>query len=211
MAALGAIPLRSRGSLPARILGWATALASGLMLGVAYALMTTALDRGAMEGGLGALAGIAGIAVVRSLVDPANTFRLGTVHAIPEGVAIGVATAVGMPFGLMMAAALGVHNIPEGTVTSNGLMQRGHRLFPATLLAVAANVNQILFAVAAFMAVQAVPALLPWTLGFAVGALIHLVFAELLPQSYREAGRTSIALVTIAALAILVLVHDGAP
>ncbi len=80
----------------------------------------------------------------------------------------------------------------------------------ATLLAVAANVNQVAFALAAFLAVSTVPVLLPWTLGFAFGALLYLVMVELLPNSYREAGRTSIALVTIVAMGIVVLLHDGA-
>lgn len=210
MASLGALPLQSGRPTPTRFLGWATALASGIMLGVAYALMTVALDRGAMQSGFGALAGIASVAALRAVVDPANAFRLGAIHAIPEGVAIGVATAVGVPFGLMMATSFAVHNIPEGTYTIAGLLERGRRLSAAALLAVAANLNQVIFAVLAFLAVQAAPALLPWTLGFAVGALLHLVMAELLPESYRDAGRTSIALVTIVAVAILVLLHDGA-
>ena len=208
MAALGALPFRSVRPFPTQILGWATALASGIMLGVAYALMTVALERNATASGLGALAGIAAVATVRALVDSSNAFRSGAVHAIPEGVAIGVAAAVGMPFGLMMAASLAVHNIPEGTVTVAGLLARGRRLAAATMLAVVANLNQVLFAILAFLAVQTAPGLLPWTLGFAVGALLHLVMAELLPHSYREAGRTSIALVTIVAVAILVLLHN---
>jgi len=53
--------------------------------------------------------------------------------------------------------------------------------------------------------VAAAPAVLPWAVGFAVGALIYLVLAELLPESYRQAGRTSIALATILAMGIVVL------
>jgi ZIP family zinc transporter len=209
MASLGALPLASNRAVPLRLLGWATALASGLMLGVAYALMTVALDRGAAQAGFGAVAGIAGVAAARARIGAANAFRLGSVHAIPEGVAIGVAMAVSVPFGLMMAATLAVHNVPEGTVAITSL-RRGRGLALSTLLAVVANVNQIVFGVIAFAAVHGAPALLPWLLGVAVGALLHLVMAELLPASYQGAGRTSIALVTIVAVAILVLLHDGA-
>jgi zinc transporter ZupT len=46
---------------------------------------------------------------------------------------------------------------------------------------------------------------LPWALGFAVGGLIYLVMAELLPECYRQAGRRTIALVTIVAMGIVVL------
>jgi ZIP family zinc transporter len=209
MAALGALPLQSGRAVPRRTIGWATALAAGLMIGVAYALMTVALDRGAIQSGVGALAGIAGVAAARARLHAGNAFQLGSVHAIPEGAAIGGAMAVSVPFGLMMAATLAVHNIPEGTVTIASL-RPARGLGMSTLLAVVANVNQIVFGIAAFAAVQAAPALLPWLLGFSVGALLHLVFAELLPASYQAAGRTSIALVTIVAVAIVVLLHDGA-
>lgn len=209
MAALGALPLQPGRAVPIRTIGWATALAAGLMIGVAYALLTVALDRGAMQAGLGALAGIAGVTAARARIHPGNAFQLGSVHAIPEGAAIGAAMAVSPPFGLTMAATLAVHNIPEGTVTIASL-RRARGLGVSTLLAVVANMNQIVFALAAFAAVQEAPALLPWVLGFAVGALLHLVFAELLPVSYQDAGRTSIALVTIVAVAIVVLLHDGA-
>ncbi len=54
------------------------------------------------------------------------------------------------------------------------------------------------------MLVGAVPAVLPWAIGFAVGSLIYLVLAELLPESYRQAGHTSIALVTLVTMGIVV-------
>jgi zinc transporter ZupT len=45
-------------------------------------------------------------------------------------------------------------------------------------------------------------------LGFAAGALVYLVMAELLPECYRQAGPTSIALVTIVAMGIVVLLSS---
>jgi ZIP family zinc transporter len=209
MAALGALPLQSGRAVPVRTIGWATALAAGLMIGVAYALLTVGLDRGATQTGVGALAGIAGVAAARAGIHPGNAFSLGSVHAIPEGVAIGAAMAVSLPFGVTMAATLALHNIPEGTVTI-ATLRPGRGLPLSTLLAVAANLNQILFGIATFALAQWAPATLPWLLGVAVGALLHLVAAELLPASYQAAGRTSIALVTIVAVAIVVLLHDGA-
>ena len=51
------------------------------------------------------------------------------------------------------------------------------------------------------------PLLLPWALGFAMGALVYLVMVEPLPESYRQAGNTSIALVTSVAMGIVVLLN----
>jgi len=66
-------------------------------------------------------------------------------------------------------------------------------------------------AVATFAVVAAAPAVLPWALGFAVGALIYLVMVELLPESYRQAGATTIGLVTVLAMGVVVLVGGFGP
>ena len=57
---------------------------------------------------------------------------------------------------------------------------------------------------------QNLPVVLPWALGFAVGALTYLVLVELLPESYRQAGHTSIALVALVAMGIVVLLRGPA-
>ncbi len=180
------------------------------MLGVAYALMSSGLERGAVASGLGALVGIGGVVAAHAATKRPDAIRLGAIHAVPEGVAIGVAMAVGLPFGAAMALALAVHNVPEATVAIAGLTERGRSLSRATLLAVAVNAGQVVFAIAAFAVVAVAPAALAWGLGAAVGALVYLVMAELLPDSYRGAGRTSIALVAIVAVGMVVLLHDRA-
>jgi ZIP family zinc transporter len=65
--------------------------------------------------------------------------------------------------------------------------------------------------VVTYALIAAAPSLLPWAVGFAVGALVYLVMAELLPEAYRQAGRTSIALATILAMAIVVLLDTLRP
>jgi zinc transporter ZupT len=50
-----------------------------------------------------------------------------------------------------------------------------------------------------------------WALGFAVGSLVYLVMVQLLPESYRQAGQTTIALVTIVSMGIVVLLGGAAP
>ena len=47
------------------------------------------------------------------------------------------------------------------------------------------------------------PEVLPWAVGFSTGALIYLVVAELLPESYERVGTTTIALVTVAAMGVV--------
>jgi zinc transporter ZupT len=220
-AALGVIPVAWRGSVPLAWIGWSNALASGLMLGVAYSLMVTGLEQAAIWGGVGALLGIAFVHLshaatgtaemdLNRLDEPSPEYGfqvilVNALHAAHEGVAIGVGMAVSLPFGILMALALAVHNIPEAAIQTTIVTKRGARLRDAAALAVVTNVNQILLAIVSFSVLEAAPGLLPWAVGFAVGALIYLVMVELLPESYREAGHTSIAVVTVVAMGMVVL------
>jgi zinc transporter ZupT len=136
---------------------------------------------------------------------------INALHSAPEGIAIGVAMLISLPFGVFMALAIGVHNIPEATILCAIHTSRGVRLAEAAGLSVAANALQALLAVFTFAVVGAAPALLPWALGFAVGALVYLVMVELLPESYGQAGHTTIALVTVVSMGIVVLLGGLAP
>lgn len=227
-SALGAVPAAlfgtgRRRALPTAWIGWANALAAGMMLGAAYALAVAGLTGPAVPAALGAALGVLFIfATHRALGtgagpldagrpdDPTygyKIFLVNALHSASEGVAIGAAMAVDLRFGIFLALAIAVHNVPESTVLCSVLAARGVRLGVAGGLAVTADLGQVLLAVAVFAVVSAAPAALPWALGFATGALVHLVLVELLPESYREAGHTSIALVASVAMGIVVLLQ----
>lgn len=225
VAALGVVPQAIMGRVSTPALGWGNALASGLMLGVAYSLTTLQPDTEILMGAGGAVVGMFFVRITHVFggvedldlnelgeLDPAYGYQLflvNTLHAAYEGVAIGVAMLVSVPFGIAMVGALAVHNIPEAMIFTAVLRERGVRLLHAAVLAVATNLNQVLLAVVTFSVLDALPALLPWTLGFAFGALVYLVLDELLPESYRQAGHTSIALVTLVAMGIVVALGGG--
>lgn len=219
-ALLGVVPRSLRRTLPLAFLGWSNALAAGLMLGVAYALLAQGLDDAVGEVAGGTVAGVLFVRLAHLTAgtgelelnrledtEPAYGYQVvlvNTLHGAYEGVAIGVAMLLSLPFGISMAAALAVHNIPEAAVLTSILGGRGVRTHHAAGLAVATNVNQVLVSVVIFSVVGALPALFPWALGFAVGALLYALFSELLPESYEQAGHTSIALVALTAMSIVV-------
>ncbi len=225
VAGLGALPLLVKKPLPVAWIGWSNALAAGMMLGAAYALMIGGIDRLPAAAALGAVLGIGFVSwthVVSGAGDlPLNRLNetspeygyrvllVNTLHSAAEGVAIGCAMVVSLSFGAFMALAIAAHNVPEGTVLSAILTTRGVKLTDAAGLAVATNVSQVLLAIVSFALIGAAPGLLPWALGFAVGSLVCLVLVDLLPECYRQAGSTSIALVTIVAMGILVLLVGG--
>jgi zinc transporter ZupT len=226
MGGLGAAPLLVRQRLPITAIGWSNALAAGLMLGVAYALMVLGLEPAPELGAAGALLGILFISWTHAVSGTADldlnrledtepeygyqVLLVHTLHSAAEGIAIGVAMTVSLRFGVFTALAIAVHNVPEGTVLSAILTSRGVRLSQAAGLAVVANVSQILLAIVSFALVSAAPTLFPWALGFAAGAMVYLVLVDLLPECYRQAGSRTIGLVTIVAMGIVVLLaSDG--
>jgi len=220
---LGALPLAGRTRLHIERIGWANALAAGLMLGAAYALSSSGVESGPVLSTAGALLGIIysywthRVSGTEDLdlnrlseSDPVYGYKillLNTLHSASEGVAIGVAMVASLPFGIFLALAIAVHNVPEATVLCEVLRGGGVRRGVATGLALASNIGQILLAVVTFAVVSAAPGTLPAVLGFAAGALIYLVLVELLPESYRQAGPTSIAIVTTVAMGVLVLLY----
>jgi len=140
-----------------------------------------------------------------------QVFLVNTLHAAYEGVAIGTAMIVSLPFGIATALALAVHNVPEAMVFTTILRERGVRVSHCAFLAVATQLNQVLLGVVTFAVVAALPGLAPWTSGFAVGSLLYLVLVELLPESYRQAGHTSIALVTLVSMGMVLALGGGVP
>lgn len=112
------------------------------------------------------------------------------IHSIPEGIAIGVGFATGdLGFGIMMALAISVHNIPEGIAISLPLHNRGVSTKKCAGISVLSSLPQPLLAVPSALAVHFFDPLLPAGLGFAAGAMIYLVVAEMLPEAMEKGGK----------------------
>ena len=113
------------------------------------------------------------------------------IHSIPEGIAIGVGFATGnLQFGLIMAMAITVHNIPEGIAVSLPLKADGVSTPKCALIAILTSVPQPLMAVPAALLTWFFAPLLPIGLGFAGGAMLYLVFDDLIPESLKDGGQT---------------------
>lgn len=225
-SALAVVPLAVKQRVPTTWIGWSNALAAGVMLGAAYVLTVsdTLVPESRPAPWIGALGALAGILFIRwthtalraseldlNRVDdigPVYGYRvllIGTLHSASEGVAIGVAMAVDIRLGVVMAVAIALHNIPEALILGAVLRRLDLKLGEVAGVATAANLSQVLLSVVAFAIVQAMPSTLPFVLGFAAGALLKLVLVELLPEAYREAGHTSIAVVSSLAMSLVVL------
>ena len=108
-------------------------------------------------------------------------------HNVPEGMTIGASYAMeDAVFGsssLILAILIGLHNIPEGMAVSVPLISGGMKKYRAVLITAATGIPTILGALLGFWLGEIGPLGLTLSLGFASGAMLYVVFGEILPQS----------------------------
>lgn len=109
-------------------------------------------------------------------------------HNIPEGMTIGASFAVSSDLmwgtGMIMAVLIGLHNIPEGMAVAVPLISGGTGRVRATLLTAACGLPAVLGAWLGFWLGDIGPLGLTMSLGFASGAMLYVVFGEIMPESY---------------------------
>ena len=109
-------------------------------------------------------------------------------HNVPEGMTIGASYAAGdsVTLGraaLVLAVIIGLHNIPEGMAVSVPLISGGMPKWKAVLITAASGIPTILGALLGYVLGEIGPMGLTASLGFASGAMLYVVFGEILPQS----------------------------
>ena len=108
-------------------------------------------------------------------------------HNVPEGMTIGASYASdnGVMGGaaLILAVLIGLHNIPEGMAVSVPLISGGMPKWKAVLITACSGIPTILGALLGYLLGEIGPMGLTLSLGFASGAMLYVVFGEILPQS----------------------------
>ena len=111
-------------------------------------------------------------------------------HNLPEGMVIGAsyATADVMKTlfsgsGFILAIVIGLHNVPEGMAVSVPLISGGMSKPKAILLTALSGLPTVFGALLGFALGEISDMMLVLSLGFASGAMLYVVFGELLPES----------------------------
>ena len=109
-------------------------------------------------------------------------------HIVPEGMTLGASYSsndgVMGRSALMLAVLIGLHNIPEGMAVSVPLISGGMPKWKAVLITAATGIPTIIGALLGYLLGEIGPLGLTVSLGFASGAMLYVVFGEILPQSY---------------------------
>ncbi|MCI9408077.1 MAG: ZIP family metal transporter [Clostridia bacterium] len=112
-------------------------------------------------------------------------------HNLPEGMVIGASYALEPDVtanlfsgsGFIMAIVIGLHNIPEGMAVSVPLVSGGMKKVKAVSLTALSGVPTVLGALLGFVLGGINEVMLVISLGFASGAMLYVVFGELLPEA----------------------------
>jgi ZIP family zinc transporter len=203
------------GTIPVWLLGARAAALTPLLLGVAAGVMGVASVVGlllpaanegtAWELAAGLVAGALLLGVARRRLDHESVFmgRSGPgvrtsalvfavlfVHSLPEGLAVGTAYASDRAgLSLFVILAIAIQNIPEGTSVAIPMEAAGFSRMRQFWAAVGTSAPQPVGAVVAYLAVEQVNALLPFSFAFAAGAMLSLIVVELLPDAYADRRR----------------------
>ena len=108
-------------------------------------------------------------------------------HNIPEGMSIGASynidTEGGVSMALILAVLIGLHNIPEGMAVFVPLVAGGMKRIKAALLTAASGAPVVLGAWLGYWIGDIGAIGLAASLGFASGAMLYVVFGEIIPQA----------------------------
>jgi ZIP family zinc transporter len=109
-----------------------------------------------------------------------------TLHNMPEGLAVGVGFGSGdLENAIPLMLAIGIQNIPEGLAVSVAAINAGlDRRFYAMFAGLRSGVVEIPLAVFGAIAVQIARPLLPYAMGFAAGAMLFVIFDEIVPETH---------------------------
>ncbi|MCI7583998.1 MAG: ZIP family metal transporter [Christensenellaceae bacterium] len=127
------------------------------------------------------------------------------VHNLPEGLVIGSSELKSR--GLLMALLIGLHNIPEGIAVAAPLIAGGMKKWKAILITASTGIPTLIGAVIGYYIGLASATFVAVSLGIAAGAMLAVIFAEMLPESLKlneskAPGFAAVISVVVGAVAI---------
>jgi ZIP family zinc transporter len=224
---LGALPLMALREVTARSLAIGNALAAGLMLAASHSLIVEGFAFDPLRTLIGVLIGLAGVWIAKHFLSGpsggvpnevhgarshSDTLKVlviigvMTAHSAAEGIGVGVSFGSGRELGDFITLAIALHNIPEGLAIALVMVPRGTRVGKAAIWAIFTSLPQPLLAVPAFLFVLAFTPWLPVGLGLAAGAMLWMIFSELLPEAKDGLSPSGIGLVVVASFVAMLAI-----
>ncbi|MBY0116348.1 ZIP family metal transporter [Paenibacillus sp. FSL H8-0317] len=110
-----------------------------------------------------------------------------TMHNLPEGLSVGVSYASSdESLGNLIAFSIGLQNAPEGFLVALFLVNQNIGRFKALGIATLTGAVEIITAMIGYTLSSLVAGLVPYGLAFAAGAMMFIVYKELIPESHGD-------------------------
>ncbi len=190
------------------VLSFILGFAGGIMLAIVLIdLMPEAIEAGSFVSAFaGLLVGVIFILLLdlkmphfhffETTEELARFIRTGTIlglgiamHNLPEGIAIGASYVASPALGFTLALTIALHNIPEGIAMACPLCAGGMKARYILLYTAMAGLPMGLGAFVGAGLGFISPLVLSLALGFAGGAMLYIIFGELIPGS-QNAGNS---------------------
>lgn len=222
---LGALPFFFFKKVSREWLGYSNAVAAGLMLTASFTLIFEGLQFGLWKTVIGILVGLVFILLSDNWLNKRNDLSISnlkgadarkaimiigvmTLHSFTEGVGVGVSFGEGPDLGIFITAAIAIHNIPEGLAISLVLVPRGMRVWTAALYCIFSSLPQPIMAVPSYIFVEAFQPFLPVGLGFAGGAMIWMVFSEIIPEANQDTSSKRIGVIIAISVVLMIIFQE---
>ena len=139
-----------------------------------------------------------------------------TLHNLPEGMAVGVVLAgllggngITAAAAFALATGIAIQNFPEGAIISLPLASEGMPRKKAFLFGFSSGVVEPVGALVTIALTRLVTPVLPYILSFAAGAMLYVVFEELIPES-QNGNHSNLGTIGAALGFVLMMVLDVA-
>lgn len=139
-----------------------------------------------------------------------------TVHNIPEGLAVGVGFgAIGktpsatFQSARNLAIGIGLQNFPEGLAVSLPLYASGYSYFRSFWYGQLSGMVEPIAGILGVLMVGVAQAILPYALGFAAGAMLFVVFENIIPEASSHGNSTLATWCCMAGFSVMMCLDVG--
>lgn len=129
-------------------------------------------------------------------------------HNLPEGASVGLSYSsdTNEDLGLLMAITIGLQNMPEGLIIALYLINTEMKRIKAVLVATATSLVEIVGGLIGFGIGQSFQGAIGVGLGIAAGAMLYLVYKELIPESHGHGYQRSATVYFVAGFLFMLLI-----
>lgn len=224
--ALGAVPALFLGNLSHRFKDNLLAYSAGIMVAAStYALIPSTLKLSNMFVlTIGILVGTATLTALEMSLPhielehtspaahqarPMLLIAAMAIHNIPEGISVGVSFASQYEdLGSLVAFSIGLQNIPEGFLVCLFLVANGIPKLSAFMYTVFTGGIELAASYLGLQLTDQYLGVVPYGLAFAAGAMLFVVYKELIPESHGDGNERSATFSFVIGLLTMILITD---